>query len=165
MEPSAEILELHLLEPTLLQQAGVPCVVVKHLSVPVFLSCPQIVPASPEAFVAQVYGQQAVEVGQPLLSQEVQSQSSPGVIWNACGLLAKLGDVGVGALVRRGAHQVGRKPELPLPLMYLHQLLNLFLKVLKYFDLRVEFAGRFCGEAHGYPSKTFGKLRTRRTSL
>ena len=63
MEPGADVLELHLFDPALVEQAGVPAVVVEDGAVPVLLRGPQVIPEPPVARVAQVHREQAVEVG------------------------------------------------------------------------------------------------------
>jgi hypothetical protein len=129
-----EVLELHLLQLALVEQLGVPGVVVKHLAMPVFFSGPEVVPAPPEAVVAEIYGQEPMKMRQPLLGQEVQRQRGPSVIGDAGSLLAKLGDVGFGTLVGGGAYQIRWKPELSLALMNFHQLADDVLQVLKHLD-------------------------------
>ncbi len=137
MEAGPEVLELHLLQLALLQQPGVPGVVVKHLPVPVFFRGPEVVPASPEALVSQVDGQEPVEVREALLGEEVQGQGGAGMVGDSGGLAPELGQVGVGAFVRARAHQVRREPELALALVRLHQLPDLLLQVLEHLDFRV----------------------------
>jgi hypothetical protein len=138
----------------LLEQLSVSGVIVEHLAMPVFFSGPEIVPASPEAVVAEIYGQEPMKVRQPLLGEEVQRQRCPGVIRDAGSLLAKLGDVGFGALVGSGANQIRRKPELSLALMNFHQLADDVFQVLEHLDLRVQFPGGVGRDAHGLPSTT-----------
>src|SRR4051794_7636470 len=83
VEPSPKVFELHLLELPLLQQTGIPGVVVEHLAVPVFLGGPQIVPAPPEAVVSQIHRKQPVKVRETFFSQEIQRQRCSGRIRNA----------------------------------------------------------------------------------
>jgi hypothetical protein len=78
MEAGLEVLELHLLQSTLLQEARLSGVVMEHLAVPILLGGPEVVPQPPEAVVPQVYGEQAVEMGQPFLGEEVEGQRRPG---------------------------------------------------------------------------------------
>ena len=81
------ILELHLLDLALVEQAGVAGVVVEHLAVPVFLGRPQVVPGAPVAVVAQVHREQPVEVRQPLFGQHVERERGADRIGNALRLV------------------------------------------------------------------------------
>jgi hypothetical protein len=82
MEPGSQILELHLLQFPLVEQPSVSSVVVEDLTVPIFLSGPEIIPASPEAIVPEVDGEEPVEMGKPLFSKKVQCQGCPSRVWN-----------------------------------------------------------------------------------
>jgi hypothetical protein len=82
MEPGPQILELHLLQFPLVEQASVSSVIVEDLAVPIFLSCPEIIPASPEAIVPEVDREEPVEVGKALFSKKVQRQGCPSRVWN-----------------------------------------------------------------------------------
>ena len=55
VEAAPKLLELHLLDLPLIEQAGVASVVVEHLPVPVLFCRPEIVPQAPEALVAEVH--------------------------------------------------------------------------------------------------------------
>ena len=52
----------------LVEQPGVPHVIVQHLAVPVLLRGPEIEPLPPVAVLAGVRGEHPVEVRQPLLA-------------------------------------------------------------------------------------------------
>jgi hypothetical protein len=122
MEAGAQILELHLLEFSLVQQPDLSSVVVQYLSVSVFLGSPQIVPAAPKTVVAEIDGEETVKVGESLFGEEIQRQRCAGGVGNAGRLLPKLVEVGVGTLTGGWAQQIVGKPKLALALVDLHQL-------------------------------------------
>ena len=107
VEPGADILELHLLDLALVEQAGVAGVVVEHLAVPVLLGGPEIVPGAPVALVAQVHGEEPVEVGQPFFGQHVERERRPDRIGDAArpgpaGLPSEFVGAAVGLRARAG---------------------------------------------------------------
>ncbi len=59
---------------------------------------------------------------QSLLGEEVEREGGASVVGNALGLGPQLGLERVGVGVGGGAQEVGRIPEIPLPLMQLHEL-------------------------------------------
>ena len=73
------------LEPALVEQLGVAHVVVQHLAVPVLLGGPEVDPLPPVAVLAEVRGEQPVEVRQPLLREEVERHGGAGRHRNPCG--------------------------------------------------------------------------------
>src|SRR5207253_4216563 len=87
--------------------------------------------------------------------EKIERQRRPGGVRDPSGLSPQLCQVSFRVLVRRRPDQIGRKPELPLSLMCLHQLSNLFLEVLEHFDLGAELPSGFRGDAHGGPSITW----------
>ena len=154
VKPSPQVLELHLLQPALIQEPGIPGIVVQHLPVPVLLRRPEVVPTAPEAVVSEVHGEQPMEVGQAFFGEEVERQRRAGGIRNARRLGSEVAQMGVGAFIGRGTNQLRREPELPFPLMDLHQLPNPVLEVLKHLDLGVQFPCGVGGDAHELPSAT-----------
>jgi hypothetical protein len=74
LEAGLEILELHALEHRVVEDATVARVVVQHGAVAVLLGRPQVRPLRPEGVAAEVGGEQAVEVGQPFLGEEVEGE-------------------------------------------------------------------------------------------
>ena len=74
----------------LLEEAGISSVVVEYLAMPVFLGGPQVVPPSPEALVAEVHREEPVEMRQPLLGEEVESESGTRVVGDSLRLVPEL---------------------------------------------------------------------------
>ena len=154
VEARAQILELHLLDLALVEQPGVAGVVVEHLAVPVFLGGPEIVPGAPVALVAQVDGQEPVEVGQAFLGQHVEREGRPDRVRDAVGLAAEVAGEIVGTVVGLGTEEVGREPELALPLVGFHELPHRLFQIPEHFDLQGQFARRVGGGAHVFPFTT-----------
>ncbi len=154
VEAGAEILELHLLDLALVEQAGVARVVVEHLAVAVFLGGPEVVPGAPVTLVAQVHGEEPVEVRQPFLGQHVERERRPDRIRDAARLIAQLpGEFVRGAFGLR-PEDVGREPEVALALMGLHELADRLFEILEHFDFRCDFARQLGGDAHVFPFTT-----------
>jgi hypothetical protein len=71
VEPGSQVLELHFFELPLLQDTGIPRIVVEYLPVSILLGGPQIIPAAPETVISQVHREQPVKVRQPLFGEKV----------------------------------------------------------------------------------------------
>jgi hypothetical protein len=164
MEAGPDVLELHLLDLALVEQAGVTGIVVEHRPVPVFLRCPQIVPVAPVTLVTQIHGEQPVEVREALFGQHVECEGRAHRVGDPVGLGAEAGPEVVGRGVGRRIEQVGREPHVPLPLVGLHQLPDTFLEVLEDFDLDGELVGGIGENAHDVPCEV-SLRRKERTSL
>jgi len=121
--------------------------------VPVLFRGPEIVPAPPVALIAQIDGQEPVEVGQPFLGEHVEGERRPDRVGDALGLGPELADEVVRADPRLGLDQIRRIPELALALVRFHQLLDRPLQVPQHFDFGSQFNGRIGGCAHVVPSR------------
>ena len=80
-------------------------------------------------------------MGQALFGEEIEREGGPSVVGDSLGLVAELGLELVVIGVRIGAQQVGRVPQLPLPLVQLHELPDPALKVPQHFDFGLQLAG------------------------
>jgi hypothetical protein len=123
------------------KEPGLAGVVVENLPLPVLFGGPKVVPDPPEAVIAQIHREQPVEMGQPLFREKIERQRRPGRIRDSGGALPQLLVVRVRAFAFFGADQIDGIPQLPLPLVILHELADLGLKVPEHFELGKEFAG------------------------
>jgi hypothetical protein len=102
---------------------------------------------------------------QPLLGEEVERQGGPRVIGNRLGLAPELGQELIRVGIRSGAQKVRWKPEIPLPLMQLHELPDPALKVSQDFDFGLELSARVGDGTHECPGTAVSPLNADRTSL
>ncbi len=135
VEPRPHVLELHLLQATLVQQAGIPHVVVQHLPVPVLFGGPEVQPVAPVAVLAGVGREHPVEMGESLFREEVQRHRGAGRDRDPLGPLLGLLAVVLDGLVRAGADEVVGKPEGTLRLVGRHQLADGPLEVPEDLEL------------------------------
>jgi len=167
MEPGAQVLELHFFDFALVEQAGIPAVVVEDGAVSVLFRGPEIVPEPPVTRVAKVYREQPVEVGQPLFRQRVECDGSPDRVGDSLGLGPQSAYELIGARVRLGREQLGRIPQLPFALVRLHELSDAVLHVPEdlHFGSEIPLCIGDNGGAHAVPSRDVVPDKTRRTSL
>ena len=157
LEARLQVLELHALEHRILENPAVARIVVQHRAVPVFLRGPQVRPLGPERVAAQVRGEQAVEVRQPLFRQQVHRERHARRHADPLGASAQLLHVRVRIGVGGRGEQFAREPQDALGLVRHHELLDDGLEIREHFDLgeRFEF-----GIDHGAVS--WGAIAMRR---
>ncbi len=147
VEAAAEVLELELLQPALVEDPRGARVGGEDHAVAVLLRGPEVGPVAPDAVVAEVDREDPVEVREAFLGEEVERQRGPGVVRDARGPGAEVVLVPVGVLSGPGTQQVLREPELALLLVAGHQAGDHALEVAEHRDAVAQLAVGV-GEAH-----------------
>jgi hypothetical protein len=139
LEAGLDVLELHLLDHEWIKHAGVSRVVVQNCAVPVFLGGPEVIPFGPDAVGAEVDGEEAMEVRQPLFGEKIERQRDAGRIAYSSGALSQRLQMMIGIFSRRRLQQLRGEPEHPLRFVRRHQLNNQGLQIGEHLDLRQRF--------------------------
>jgi hypothetical protein len=91
-----------------------------------------------------------MEVRQALFGQHVERERGADGVRDALRLIAEV-RWNSRAAFRLRRHEVGRHPDLPLPLVALHELAHRFFEVPQHIDLQGKFLRRIRGDAHAFP--------------